>query len=132
MKYLLDICTISDFIKGQPNVVQRLKATAPSLICISSITRMEVEYGLALHAERARQLAPVLHSLLSSISTLPFDEADARAAASVRTSLHKKGKQIGAYDVLIAGCGLAKGLVLVTSNITEFRRVSGLQVENWR
>jgi tRNA(fMet)-specific endonuclease VapC len=132
MKYLLDICTISDFIKGQPNVVQHLKATSPSRIFISSITRMEVEYGLALHAERARQLAPVLQALLSSITTLPFDEADAQAAASVRTALQKKGKQMGAYDVLIAGCGLAKGLALVTSNVAEFRRVSGLQVENWR
>lgn len=132
MKYLLDVCTISDFIKGQPNVVKRIKSTSPSHIFISSITRMEIEYGLSLHAERAGQLAPVLQSLLCTITTLAFDEADAQASASVRSALQKKGKQIGAYDVLIAGCGLSKGLVLVTSNIAEFRRIGGLQVENWR
>ncbi len=27
---------------------------------------------------------------------------------------------------------LARGLVVITSNINEFKRVSGLQVENWR
>jgi len=63
---------------------------------------------------------------------LPFDEADAQAAAGVRAALHRQGQPIGAYDVLIAGCGLARGLVVVTSNVAEFQRVSGLIVENWR
>lgn len=132
MKYLLDTCTVSDFVKGHPRVLARLKATSPSLIAISSITRMEIEFGLALNAERARKLAPVLHSLFATIATLPFDEADALAAAGVRAALQKKGKPMNACDVLITGCGLAKGLVVVTSNVAEFRRVGGLQVEDWR
>lgn len=45
---------------------------------------------------------------------------------------HFEGQPIGAYDLLIAGCGLARGLIVVTSNIVEFQRVNGLQVENWR
>jgi tRNA(fMet)-specific endonuclease VapC len=43
VKYLLDTCTVSDFVKGQPGVLARLKATAPNLVAISSITRMEIE-----------------------------------------------------------------------------------------
>jgi len=27
---------------------------------------------------------------------------------------------------------VARGLIVVTSNVGEFNRVSGLQVENWR
>ena len=132
MKYLLDTCTVSDFVKGQPGVLSRIKATAPSLIVISSITRMEIEWGLLLNPERARKLTPILNAFLGSIVTLPFDEADAQAAAGVRAALHRQGQPIGAYDVLIAGCGLARGLVVVTSNVAEFQRVSGLIVENWR
>ena len=45
---------------------------------------------------------------------------------------NSRGRPIGAYDVLIAGCGLARGLIVVTSNVGEFQRVSGLVVENWR
>ena len=78
MKYLLDTCTVSDFVKGQPNVLARIKATSPTLIVVSALTRMEVDYGLALNAERARKLAPVLEAFFSTIATLPFDEADAR------------------------------------------------------
>jgi tRNA(fMet)-specific endonuclease VapC len=132
MKYLLDTCTVSDFVKGQPNVLARVKATPPSLISVSALTRMEVDYGLALNNERARKLAPMLDAFFSTIATLPFDEADAKAAAAIRAALKTQGQPIGAYDVLIAGTALARGLVVVTSNAGEFKRVSGLQVEDWR
>jgi tRNA(fMet)-specific endonuclease VapC len=132
MKYLLDTCTVSDFVKGQPKVLARVKATSPNLIAVSALTRMEVEYGLALNVERAKKLAPILDAFFSTIATLPFDEADARVAAALRAALKTQGQPIGAYDVLIAGTGLARGLVVVTSNAGEFKRVSGLQVEDWR
>jgi tRNA(fMet)-specific endonuclease VapC len=132
MKYLLDTCTISDFVKGHSNVLVRVKATPPDLIAVSVLTRMEVDYGLALNAERARKLAPMLDAFFSTIATLPFDESDAKAAAAIRAALKIMGQPIGAYDVLIAGAGLARGLVVVTSNVGEFKRVSGLQVEDWR
>jgi len=132
MKYLLDTFTVSDFVKGHPNVLARVKATSPSLIAVSVLTRMEVDYGLALNAERARKLATMLDAFFSTIATLPFDQADAKAAAAIRAALKIMGQPIGAYDVLIAGAGLARGLVVVTSNVGEFKRVSGLQVEDWR
>ncbi len=132
MKYLLDTCTVSDFVKGQPNVLARVKATLPNLIAVSALTRMEVDYGLALNAARAKKLTPLLDVFFSSIETIPFDEADAQAAAAIRAALKTQGQPIGAYDVLIAGTGLARGLVVVTSNVGEFKRVSGLHVEDWR
>jgi tRNA(fMet)-specific endonuclease VapC len=132
MKYLLDTCTVSDFVKGQPNVLARIKAISPTFIAVSTLTRMEVEYGLALNADRARKLAPVLQAFFSAISTLPFEVADALAAAGIRAALKAKGQPIGAYDVLIAGTALARGLVVVTSNVGEFQRIGGLQVEDWR
>ena len=132
MKYLLDTCAVSDFVKGQPRVLARVKATPPNLIAVSTLTRMEVDYGLALNAGRAEKLAPMLDAFFAAIVTLPFDEADAKAAAAIRAALKTRGQPIGAYDVLIAGTGLARGLVVVTSNVGEFKRVSGLQVEDWR
>ncbi len=132
MKYLLDTCTVSDFVKGQPNVLARVKATPPNLIAVSALTRMEVDYGLALNAARAMKLAPVLDAFFSTIVTSPFDEVDAKAAAAIRAALKTLGQPIGAYDVLIAGMGLARGLVVVTSNVGEFKRIGGLLVEDWR
>lgn len=132
MKYLLDTCTVSDFVKGQAGVMARLKATSPKLIVVSALTRMEIDYGLALNSARARKLAPVLDALFSVVGTVPFNEADAQATAAIRAALKLQGRPIGAYDALIAGTGVARGLIVATSNVSEFNRVSGLQVENWR
>jgi tRNA(fMet)-specific endonuclease VapC len=132
MKYLLDTCTVSDFVRGQPNVLARVKATSPALIAVSALTRMDLECGLALNAERARKLAPVLQAFFSTISTLPCEVADALTAAAIRAALTTKGQPIGACDVLIAGTALARGLVVVTSNVGEVLRIGGLQAEDWR
>jgi tRNA(fMet)-specific endonuclease VapC len=132
MKYLLDTCTVSDFVKGRPGVLARIKATPPNMIAVSTLTRMEVDYGLALNQERAKKLAPLLDAFFSVIATIPFEGADATAAAGIRSALKVKGQPIGAYDVLIAGTGLARGLIVVTSNTAEFQRISGLRLEDWR
>jgi tRNA(fMet)-specific endonuclease VapC len=132
VKYLLDTCVLSDFARGDANTLARVKSTPPQLVAVSSVTVMEVEFGLALNAARARKLAPVMHALLGSMTVLPYHSEDARATATLRAVLQKRGRPIGPYDALIAGCALSRGLVLVTSNESEFQRVSGLAVENWR
>jgi len=48
MNYLLDTCVISDFVKGEKNTLFKLKNTSPSELAVSSITVMEIQYGLLL------------------------------------------------------------------------------------
>ena len=132
MKYLLDTCTVSDFVKGTPQVLERIRDAEPTSLAISVVTRMEIDYGLALNAGRARKYLPLLNDFFSVVPTLNIELADAAASASLRASLRLKGRPIGAYDVLIAGTALARGLTVVTSNIGEFGRITGLSVENWR
>ena len=52
-------------------------------------------------------------------------------AGKVRAELRRGGKPIGDLDSLIAAHALALGMVLVTHNTREFRRVKGLVVEDW-
>ncbi len=132
MRYLLDTCTVSDFVKGQSGVMERITHTAPELLAVSAITRMEIDYGLALRPESARKLAPMLNAFFSAVGTLAFEVPDAEAAASIRASLRLQGRPVGAYDALIAGVALSRGLIVVTSNVGEFGRITGLRTENWR
>lgn len=132
MKYLLDTCALSDFARGENRTIARVKATPPDAVAVSSVTAMEVEFGLAIDPVRGRKLAPVMRALLGAVAILPYGAEDARATAMLRAALQRKGRPIGAYDALITGCALARGLVLVTSNEREFRRVVGLTIENWR
>ncbi|MBS0552805.1 MAG: hypothetical protein JSS47_09790 [Proteobacteria bacterium] len=74
----------------------------------------------------------MLDAFFSVTRTVFFEDADAQATAAIRAARKNKGQPIGAYNVLIAGTGVARGLIVVTSNVGEFNRVGGLQVENWR
>ena len=131
-RYLLDTNVISDFVRGERRVLAKVKASRPDVLAVSTVTVMEIEYGLALQAARARRLRPVLEALIGNMAVLPFTSADATAAAHARAALRRRGRPIGAYDVLLAGCALSRGLVVVTANTDEFARVDGLVVEDWR
>ena len=130
--YLIDTNVISDFIKGHAGVVRRLLSVAPNAIAISSISEMEVEYGLLLNEERAKKLRPKLKSFFEVIHIIPFDKEDAHSAAQIRADLKKSGTPIGPYDILLAGSARNHKLIFVTANMDEFTRVKGLKIENWR
>ena len=132
MKYLLDTCVISDFVKGQPNVLSRLKYEQPNSIAISSVTLMEINYGMKLNPARARKIQTVVDSLLAMIHIQPYEQQDATTTASIRSHLKTVGTPIGSYDVMIAGTALSRGLIMVTSNTGEFERIVGLDLEDWQ
>ncbi|HEY9749657.1 MAG TPA: type II toxin-antitoxin system VapC family toxin [Allocoleopsis sp.] len=132
MRYLLDTCVISDFIKGESGTLVRLKQTSPTDIAVSSITVMELRYGLVLNPQRAQKVEPTIASFLASVTILPFSTVEAEQAAQIRAALKSQSQPIGAYDVLIAATALQHNLVMVTANLREFVRVPGLMTENWR
>lgn len=132
MKYLLDTCVISDFVKGHPKVAATLLAHTPDELAVSTISLMEVEYGLQLDASRERSLRPKLATFYTTVHLLPFTREDASAAAKIRVALRRRGLPIGPYDILLAGTAIQNRLIFVTSNIGEFDRVPGLKLENWR
>ncbi|SIS98669.1 tRNA(fMet)-specific endonuclease VapC [Belliella pelovolcani] len=41
------------------------------------------------------------------------------------------GLQISDFDLLIGCTAIEKDLVMVTENLKEFRRISGIRLENW-
>ena len=93
---------------------------------------MEVEYGLQLHPTRARTIEAVIRDLLQDVTVLAYETADGNATAAIRAALSRRGTPIGPYDIMIAGTAMRHGLVMVTSNAEEFRRIDGLLIEDWR
>ena len=49
----------------------------------------------------------------------------------IRTDLERKGTPMGVNDLHIAGHVRGEGLILVTNNLREFKRVEALRLENW-
>ena len=132
MKYLLDTCVISDFIKGQPEVVGHFHRTPQKNLAISSITVMEIVLGLETNLSAKNRIGPALHEFIKQIHVEPFTDECGYLAGHIRTQLKNGGNPIGPFDLLIAASALEKGYILVTSNEREFSRINDLQVVNWR
>lgn len=132
IRYLFDTCVVSDFVRREVGTVQRFDQASPEDIAISSMTVMELRYGLVLNPQQASKIEREIKSLLSTVTILPFTSAEADQAAQIRALLKSKGTPIGPYDVLIAVTALQHNLIMVTANQREFERVPGLRLENWR
>jgi tRNA(fMet)-specific endonuclease VapC len=132
MRYLLDADTVSFFVRRESKVLERLQATSPDLLALSTVTLMEIEYGLNRKPERRTALEALLLPFFDDIHILSYSPEDARATAAIRASLSHSGQPIDPYDVMLAGIALARGLILVSSNTREFSRISGLILEDWK
>ncbi|HJD64336.1 MAG TPA: type II toxin-antitoxin system VapC family toxin [Rickettsia endosymbiont of Sericostoma sp.] len=132
MKYLLDTCTISFFLRGQVNVIEQMQQVSPSDLSISVVTLLEIEYGFNIkQSQQMNKLYKKWQSLVSLISILPFNDGTAIIAAAIRALLKQQGKPIGAYDVLIAATALEHKIICVTNNLSEFQRIKELELLDW-
>ena len=130
MKYLLDTDTCIYALKQNARVIERLLAAPREDVLISVITEAELRTCAAKSSTPSKTLDRV-ENFLSPITLIEFASGDAIAYATVRAKLERSGTPIGPLDTLIAAQAVARKLTLVTNNEREFRRVSGLSVENW-
>jgi tRNA(fMet)-specific endonuclease VapC len=130
LRYMLDTNILIYTVKNKPEAVRQHFEAHVGETCTSSVTAMEMLYG-AHKSQSVRRNLDVIDALLSRLTVLDFDLTAAEHAGAIRASLASDGKPIGPYDTMIAGHTRSLGLVLVTNNVGEFRRVSGLRLENW-
>ena len=99
-------------------------------LCISSVTYMELIDGVRRSKDMHRNDEALLE-VLAGIYILPFDTHAAAHAGEIMAFLSLNGSRIGDRDTMIAGHARALNLTLITHNVREFKRVPGLQIENW-
>jgi tRNA(fMet)-specific endonuclease VapC len=130
LRYLLDtnLC-IRVLRERPPSLRDRFNRDADGL-CISTIVLTELLHGAAKSARPDHNRREV-ESFAARLEVLAFDHDAAGHAADIRAALERDGVGIGGYDVLIAGHARSRGLIVVTGNLGEFRRVAGLRCEDW-
>lgn len=130
MKYLLDTHTCIYIINERPqHVRERFSRLELSDIGVSSITAAELAFGVAKSRSIKNRIA--LESFLLPLEVMPFDLSAAFAYGDVRAELARRGDPMGPLDLQIAAHALSLKVTLVTNNEREFRKVPGLNVENW-
>ena len=82
-------------------------------------------------AKRSKRTYLLLKKFFAPFSSLPFDDRCAEETGQIRTDLAAQGSLIGPNDLLIASTARAYDAVLITHNMSEFSRVTGLRLEDW-
>lgn len=129
MKYLLDTCTVSDYLRGVDPVVRRIQKAKPSELANSAVTAMELRYGAA--RRQSTKLTAAIDGFLSGITQLPFDSEAAERAGVLCATMEAKGHSIALADCQIAATALVHGLTLVSSD-ADLKRVPKLRIVDWR
>ena len=130
LKYMLDTNMVIYVIKRKPlDILDKFNQNT-NRMCISSITLAELLHGVEKNSRSEHNLRQV-EDFVSRLEVLDYGAKAAAHYGSIRADLEKQGTPIGVNDLHIAGHARSEGLVLVTNNMREFKRVDGLCVENW-
>lgn len=131
MNFLLDTNICVFVIRQKPEVVvQRFQRHQPGEIGISTVTLAELRYG-ADKSSNPPENHSALNGFLAPLEIVEFDAEAAEYYGKARTDLELRGIPIGPLDMIIAAHALCLGVPLVTNNMREFSRVTGLAVEDW-
>ncbi len=130
LRYLLDTNIVIYAIKNRPRSLREKFSRLQDQMAISSVTWGELIYGVERSSQSDRNLADI-ESMAAKLEVIPFDRPAADHFGQIRAELYRVGTPIGPYDMMIAGQARARGLIFVTNNTKEFKRIPGLMLENW-
>lgn len=134
IEYSLDTNACIALLNGSSSTLRTMVTEAlgeGSVLCVSSVVLHELWFGAAKSGRPAHNASRIQAFLSGPVHVLSFDEADARAAGEVRARLQRAGTPIGAYDTMIAGQALRRGLTVITADADDFGRVDDLMWEDW-
>ncbi len=130
LKLMLDTNIVIYTIKNKPQYIRQIFKKHQGQMCISTVTFMELIYG-AEKSAKPEQNRQDVEGFAARLDVLPYDQEAVHQTGQIRAELARKGTPIGPYDQMIAGHARSKGLILVTNNEKEFKRVDGLRLDNW-
>ena len=124
---LLDSTFLNDLIRGDEDAVDMLDdlIADETPVVLSPLSVFEVGIGLRGEAVRFRER----FQGVDDVEPVPLGVVQVEEALAIQRELLDRGEPIGAVDVLLAGTAatLADSRVL-TRNVDEFERVSGIEV----
>jgi tRNA(fMet)-specific endonuclease VapC len=133
IRYLLDTNVLLHVVnraKGYELIERRLVEATGGALAVSVITVWEIS-RMAEKAKAPTKATTTALVLLEKFRVIPMTTTSAALGGQLHGALSNSGKTIGERDSMIPGIAKANNYTLVTDNVSEFERVTGLLVENW-
>jgi predicted nucleic acid-binding protein len=73
----------------------------------------------------------IQREIIGRFDVLPFEAADALAAADIMSALTRSGRNAALQDIWPAGVAANRNLTLVTRNRRHFDLILNSKIENW-
>lgn len=128
-RYLLDTNICIYFIKGKYDLDKKIEKIDSENCFISEVTLAELKFGVE-NSEKKEKNQKVLDNFLSGITIIPiYNSLDIYAKEKAR--LRKAGMVIDDFDLLIGSTAIVHKITLVTNNSAHFKRLKGIEMEDW-
>jgi tRNA(fMet)-specific endonuclease VapC len=130
---LIDATVLIDHERGRLDLAGWIAGREDETFFLSVITVSELLHGVhrADTGVRKARRSMFVEAVIDRLPVLPLGLPSARAHAEIHADVEASGRVVGAHDLWLAASALAHDLTLATANLREFRRISGLAVEDW-
>jgi len=97
---------------------------------ISAITVSELLHGVYRADSEKRRIIrqAFVEKIIDVFAVFPFDLSTARIYARIWASLAKRGKAVGAHDLIIAATCISLGFSLATLDLRDYGSIEGLNI----
>lgn len=129
-KYLLETSTCIELLRGNMKVRQKC-VEYNQYCCISAITAIELLYGAYNAPEQYREQELTKARLLIDYYTIVGIDDIPETFSSEKVRLEKEGNIIEDFDLMIGTTGVTGDLIVVTHNTKHFKRIKGIEYEDW-
>lgn len=128
MGLIVDTNVFISFRRGVPIDVTLWEPTDEVFISAVTVSELLIGVHLADNEGRRNRRSAFVEAIIGGMYVLDFTTDVARVHAEIYAGLTARGAMIGAHDLIIAATARYHDSSLLTDNVDEFSRVSGLHV----
>lgn len=131
---VLDTTAFSALMRGEPGILDFLRARLPGDVAVVPPVVAEIEYGIQRLEPGTRKrmlLEERRTALLAEIRVLDWIPEASTQFGVLKASLEHRGAPGDDFDIAVAAIAVAHGAGVVTANLAHFSRMEGLRCRHW-
>ena len=126
---LLDTDICIELLRGNYNVIER-RQSYDEEVAISFMTVAELFYGAEKSNNKGKN-TNLVEEFLLTVNIIHSDLEILIKFGKLKASLGKAGNILSDADIFIAATSIVKCNMLITGNVSHFKRIEELRIENW-